>query len=296
MMSKYIILIILVLILIIIILLIKLFNILKTTKEIEKTVDLVLNDSSNALITTSTSNKTINKFISNLNIYLKDFHKKELQFKNGNQELQKSITNISHDLRTPLTAIKGYIDFAIKEKNKNKRIEYLKIINNKTDDLIKLTEQLYDYSKSLDLKEKITKEKICINCILEDVITSYYALIKENNIEPKINITNKKIYRELDKNMLIRIFENVLSNAIKYTDNYIKISLLDDGTIIFENRAKSLDNTSVNKIFERYFTVENASKSSGIGLSIAKQLVEINNGIIIANYINGNLIIKIEFK
>ena len=95
--------------------------------------------------------------------------------------------------------------------------------------------------------------------------------------------------------MLIRIFENILSNGIKYTDKDLKISLQDNGEILFVNQASSLDKVSVQKIFDRYYTVENGSKNSGVGLSIAKQLVELNGGVITAKYRNKNLIIKIVF-
>ena len=95
--------------------------------------------------------------------------------------------------------------------------------------------------------------------------------------------------------MLIRIFENILSNAIKYIEKDLKISLLDNGEILFVNQTSSLDKISVQKIFDRYYTVENGNKNSGVGLSIAKQLVELNDGVIKATYRNKNLIIKIVF-
>ena len=294
-MSIYIILFIIFLILIIIFLIYKLLNFNHSIKEITIATNEILNNDTNQLITTSTSNKNINDLANKLNKHLKEIRKQELQYKVGNRELQESITNISHDIRTPLTAIKGYIDLIKKEKLKKNKLNYLKVIETKSEDLINLTEQLYDYSKCLDLKDKIVKEKICINDILENVLLSYYSLIKEKKINPKINISEKKIYRNIDKNMAVRIFENVISNAIKYTDKDIQISLFENGKIIIKNKSHLLDSTSIGKIFDRYYTVESGSKTSGIGLSIAKQLVEINDGTITAKYIKGYLIIEIIF-
>lgn len=291
-MSIYIVLVILVLI--IVYLIIKLVNIKNSIREITKILNNKVHIDTNNLITTSTNDKTVNNLANELNKDLKELRKLELQYKNGNQELQRSITNISHDIRTPLTAIKGYVDLLKKEKLNKKQKEYINIIDEKSENLISLTEQLFDYSKSLDLKEQIKKENVCINDILENVILTYYVLFKDNNITPEINITKQKIYRNVDKNMLIRIFENVLSNAIKYTDQDIKISLLDNGKIIFSNKASSLDSTSIQKIFDRYYTVENAKKNSGVGLSIAKQLLELNSGTINAKYIKNNLVIEIN--
>ena len=95
--------------------------------------------------------------------------------------------------------------------------------------------------------------------------------------------------------MAIRILENIISNTIKYTDEDIKITLLDNGKIIIKNKSHVLDNTTVNKMFDRYYTIENGSNTSGIGLSIAKQLVNINGGKITAKYSQGYLIVELEF-
>lgn len=294
-MSIYIIFLIISLVLIIIFLIYYIIGINISIKEIEDNLDIILNNDTNKLITISTSNKRLNRLTTNLNTRLRKIRKLEITYKNGNKELQESITNISHDLRTPLTAIKGYIDLIKKEKSKKKIVEYLKIIENKSEDLVILTEQLYDYSKSLDLKDNLKKEKVCINDILEDTILSYYALIKKKNLTPEINITTKRIYRKIDKNMAIRILENIISNTIKYTDEDIKITLLDNGKIIIKNKSHVLDNTTVNKMFDRYYTIESGSNTSGIGLSIAKQLVNINGGKITAKYSQGYLIVELEF-
>ena len=293
-MSIYWILIIIFLILVIIFLISKIVIINLSIKEIETNIEKILKEDSNRLITISTNNINLKKLANNLNLYIYEFRKQEKKYKNGNQELQKSITNISHDLRTPLTAIKGYIELIRKDNLNKKQSNYLKIISDKVDILTILTEQLYYYSKSLDLKDKIKKEKVCINDILEDVLVSYYELFKQKNITPKILIVEKKIFKYLDKNMFVRVLENIISNALKYSEDNFEVNLLGNGKIIISNKAKFLDMTNVNKIFNRYYTLQTGSKSSGLGLSIAKQLIELNGGNIYAKYKNNNLIIEIE--
>ena len=293
-MSIYWILIIIFLILVIIFLISKIVIINLSIKEIETNIEKILKEDSNRLITISTNNINLKKLANNLNLYIYEFRKQEKKYKNGNQELQKSITNISHDLRTPLTAIKGYIDLIEKDNLNKKQSNYLKIISDKVDILTTLTEQLYDYSKCLDLKDKIKKEKVCINDILEDVLVSYYGLFKQKNITPKILIVEKKIFKYLDKNMFVRVLENIISNALKYSEDNLEVNLLNTGKIIISNKTKSLNITNVKKIFNRYYTLQTGSKSSGLGLSIAKQLIELNGGNIYAKYKNNNLIIEIE--
>lgn len=255
----------------------------------------ILKSDTNNLITIDTNDKNLKQLANILNKSLKDLRTLELEYKNGNQELKSSITNISHDLRTPLTAIRGYLDL-IDSKNFNKKqINYLKVIDSKVKDLTELTEQLFDFSKSIDIQNEVKKENICINDILEESIVSFYSLFKEHNITPKIEICNEKVVRLLNENMLKRIFENIISNAIKYGKNDFNVKLYSNGKIEFSNKTDTLDSISLEKIFTRYYTVKSAKKSNGIGLSIAKQLVDLSDGQIKAIYKNSNLIIEVIF-
>ena len=275
-------------------LIVKLCLIKRTIKEVEKSFVQILETDTNNIIAISSSDKDIKNLTISLNNNLIELRKQKLQYKNGNQELKKIITNISHDLRTPLTALKGYIDLIKQEKLSDSQKNYLKIIQKKSDELTDLTGQLFEFSKIMDTDIKIEKEKCCINEILEETLVSYYSIFKENNIIPNILICDKKIYKIVNKISLIRIFDNVLSNVLKYSNGDFKVAMNEEGIITFSNKATSLDATTVQKIFDRYFSVENAKQSTGIGLSIAKQLVELNNGSIKAEYLEGYLIIEIK--
>lgn len=265
----------------------------KSLKEIRITLNKIIQTNTNQLLTISSSDKEIKKLANDLNKELQDLRKEKLQYQNGNQELKRIITNISHDMRTPLTAISGYID--LMKENKEKQKEYMKIIEKKTEELTLLTDQLFDFSKTMDIGVEIQREECCINEILEETLANMYNFFKEKQIEPKIEICTQKIYKNLDKYSIIRVFENILSNACKYSNGDFKVTLNEKEIITFSNKATSLDATTVQKIFDRYFTVENAKKSTGLGLSISKQLVELNGGTISAKYVKENLIIKICF-
>ena len=279
-----------------ILLIVKLYLLKKAIKEIEKSFPSILNEDTNNLITISSSDKDIKSLTINLNNNLMDLRKQKLQYQNGNQELKKIITNISHDLRTPLTALKGYIDLINQEELSSNQKKYLKIIQKKSDELTELTGQLFEFSKTMDNIEmvNIKKEECCINEILEETLVNFYSIFKGKNITPTISICNKKIYRKVNKTSIIRIFENILSNVAKYSNGDFKIIMNEDGVITFSNKSTSLDATTVQKIFDRYFSVENAKESTGIGLSIAKKLVELNGGNIKAKYNKGYLIIKVK--
>lgn len=281
---------------IIIFLLVKLFLIKKSMKEIKIQLHSILKADTNNILTISSSDDDIKKLADSLNTELKELRKQRLQYEMGNQELKECITNISHDLRTPLTAISGYIDLIKNNKEKNKQVDYLDIIERKTSDVILLTEQLFNFSKTIDEGIKIDKKTYCINELLEESLANYYIIFKEHCIIPNVHIVERKIYRCVDKNTIIRVFENILSNVIKYSNGEFKVILDEKGNISFSNKASSLDATTVEKIFNRYYTVENANKSTGIGLNIAKQLIELNDGKINAKYIKDTIYINIELK
>ena len=283
-----------ILFLICIFLAVKLYVIKQSIKEIEKSFSKILRTDTNNTIAISSSDKDIKNLTINLNNNLSELRGQKLQYKNGNQELKKIITNISHDLRTPLTAIKGYVDLIEQEKLSNNQKKYLKVIQKKSNELTELTGQLFEYTKLMDIDVKIKKEECCINEILEETLVSYYSIFKEQDIIPNISICSTKVYKIVNKISIIRVFENILSNVVKYSNGDLKVEMQENGTITFSNKATSLDETTVQKIFDRYFSVENAKESTGIGLSIAKQLVELNNGSIKAEYVNGYLIIEIK--
>ncbi len=276
-------------------LIIKIIIMKNETKNIGKALTSILKSDTNNLITISTNDNDLKKLANTLNKSLKELRKLELEYKNGNQGLKSSITNISHDLRTPLTAIRGYLDLIDSSNLTDKQINYLKIIDIKVKDLTELTEQFFDFSKALDIQNEIKREKIVVNDILEDSIASFYSLFKEYNIMPNIDICKEKVVRLLNENMLKRIFENIIFNAVKYSEKDFNVKMYGNGTIEFSNKTDKLDQVSLEKMFNRYYTVRNAKKSNGIGLSIAKQLVELSNGKIEAKYKNNSLMIVIKF-
>ncbi len=274
---------------------IKLYSIKNSIKEIEQSFSNILKEDTNSLITISSSDKDLKTLAIKLNKNLIELRKQKLYYQNGNKKLKNIITNISHDLRTPLTALKGYLDLIGQEKLSNNQKKDLKIVEKKANELTELTIQLFEFSRIIDSDISIQKESCCINEVLEETLVSFYNIFKEKNIIPTISICDKKINKIVNRISLIRIFENILSNVSKYSNGDFKVTMNENGIISFSNKAKLLDATTVQKIFDRYFSVENANESSGIGLSIAKQLVELNNGSIHAKYIKDTLFIEIYF-
>lgn len=284
-----------VLIIIIVVLLIKIAFIRKAVKEIEDAFADRLMTDTNTLIDISSRDKYVCHLANSINEQLRKLRKERHKFQQGDLELKNAVTNISHDLRTPLTAICGYLDLLEQEEKSESVCRYVTIIKERTEILTELTEELFQYSVIISTQNVGPKERIAVNSILEESIAGFYTVLHERNIIPNIQLPEKQVVRRLDRASLSRVFSNLLSNAIKYSDGDLEIVLSDDGKITFTNTASALNEIQVGKLFDRFYTVDTARKSTGLGLAISKTLVEQMDGIISAKYIDSKLSICIFF-
>lgn len=279
---------------IICVLFIKIYLMKKSVREIEEKLSEKLRTETNTLIDISSRDEDLRKLADTLNVELRRLREERWRFKQGDKELKDAVTNISHDLRTPLTAVCGYLDLLKKEEKSETAVGYLNIIENRTQVMRELTEELFDYSL-LSSAEEEKKESVCLNAALEESIASFYGAIRQSGIEPEISITERRIERNLDAMALTRIFGNIINNAMKYSDGDFKVELKEDGTIIFSNSAKNLNSVAAERLFDRFYTVETGRNSTGLGLSISKLLTERMGGKIRAEYQEGRLIIFVVF-
>jgi len=269
---------------------IKIYILRKAAKEIENAFADKLMTETNTLIDISSTDKYMQNLANAINIQLRE---ERHLFRQGDAELKTAVTNISHDLRTPLTAICGYLDLLEQEEKPETVKAYLEIIRNRAELLTQLTEELFRYSVIISNKNNVKITSVVINSVLEESVAAFYAVLNERGIAPNIQMPDTKVIRTLDRSALTRVFSNLLNNAIKYSDCDLDIILLDTGEIIFTNTASGLTAVQVGKLFDRFYTVEAARKSTGLGLAIARTLIEQMNGTISAKYENGRLSICI---
>ena len=284
------------LVVIIFALLLKIFYMRKAIREIKRGFSEKLYTDTNTPIMLSSHDKLVSSLANDINVELKELQKQKHRYIQGDKELKNAITNISHDLRTPLTTICGYLSLLDKEEKSEHIARQLSIIKNRTFALKQLVEELFRYTTIISDTENSVYTETVINNVLEDCISSYYAIFKEKGITPNINLCEQKIVRSVDKTALLRIFNNVIVNAIKYSEGDLTISLFENGKIVFSNHTSDLNEIQIGKLFDRFYTVNTARKSTGLGLSIAKALIEKMDGNISADYSNNVLSIIIKLN
>lgn len=283
-----------VLVLAVIVLSIKVCMLKKSIKEICDGFEHSLHTDTNVQVSISSRDETIRTLAKAINLQLSELRRIKRQYENGDQELKDAITNISHDLRTPLTAIWGYLDLLEKKDLPADEKRYIEQIRNRSETLKQLTEELFRYSVISSTPE-MAYENVDMRRVAEETLISFEGALHEAGITPDIHLPAKPIWRRLDSTALTRIFSNIINNAIKYTDGDFSVALDEDGSITFSNTAKELNTVEVGKLFDRFYTVDSARKSTGLGLSIAKLLTERMNGTIRAEYISDKLNIVVSF-
>ena len=282
---------------IILILIIKICLLNRSADEIaDGFADRVASDT-NTLIDLSSRDRHMRRLADSINRELLLLQEDRRRCQQGDQDLKNAVTNISHDLRTPLTAICGYLDLLDREEKSEAVARYLKVIRGRTENMRQLTEELFRYSVFTTVSAGTPDEPVILNRCLEESLSAMYAALKQNHITPEISMPEEKVSRMLNRNALTRVFGNIISNALKYSDGDLIITLREDGEIIFTNHASQLDEIKTGRLFDRFYTVETASaESTGLGLSIAKALTEQMGGKITAEYKDGMILVKVCFS
>lgn len=278
---------------VVVLLFVKIALMRKSMREIEYSLDTILDGDTNAVITVTSGDRYIKGLAARLNTELRGLRVHRIKYENGDRELKEAVTNISHDLRTPLTAILGYLELLEQEKKSESVKKSLDVIENRAQALKELTQELFQYTVIL-AQDKLTLEPIDLREVLEESILGFYGAMNEAEIVPELSITQSSVIRQSNRMAMARIFGNIIGNALKYSDGDFSVELRDDGQIIFKNHAGSLDKLQVEKLFDRFYTVQEARGSTGLGLSIARSLVEQLGGSILAEYEDG--VLKIVVK
>lgn len=282
------------------IILIFLLYVIKLKKEIRYVKNEIDKNTGYVNLRTKSIDSELEKLVESINKIYDSRQELESKNKTMESEIKRSIANMSHDLRTPLTSVMGYVQLLEDDNISNdEKKQYIQIIKRRNENLRELISSFFDLSRLNSNEYKFEFEKVDLKNILCDNIGLYYDEFVKQNIEPKIQLEDGEFNVITDGTAMNRVFSNLISNMIKHGDGNVQISLRKENNSIiseFKNKASNITDESIGKIFDRFYTIDKSrtSKSTGLGLYITKTFVEKLGYKIYAKYKEGNIIISIE--
>ena len=264
-------------------------------RNIIRDLEDITEKDTNILLTTSSGDKSIKSLVDSLKKELKKLLSIKREYSKGVFDVKKSAENIAHDIRTPLTVIKGYVDLLEEEDLSEEGKKCLEIIKGRTRYMKEMTDELF-LSLSMKSRGVLSLFDIDAKSVLEEALVSFYNEFKKKGMTPSIITPNDKVILKADSKALYRVYSNIISNALKYGEGEFNVQMDEKGNITFSNYAPNMDSVEANKLLDRYYTISDAKASSGIGLSISKEILQEMGGELKVRLDNKRLYISIIYK
>ncbi len=292
----------------------------RQVKEICRQIQFVSSNTTNHKVRTDLKDKEVVELAQMINDMCEEHNKQEISLISKDRRLKETLTSVSHDIRTPLTSLKGYFELLMSEEDVDKKLQYAQVMSERMDNLSDLLDELFTYTKLQNEDYKLEMEKHDMTKLVLDTIFSFYEIFKEKGYEPELDV-DEKTYKVMCNDVAVkRVISNVVKNALVHGMGDIKliyefISEDDDKVSVGESKqfgskpAKRVmftcensiphpENMDITQVFDRFYKADKArnEKSTGLGLAIAKEMVEKMGGAIEAKLINRRFIIEITFE
>lgn len=281
-------------------------------RDINDQLDFLYENDTNMLIGTDTNLIYLGQFKQKVNRFVEQWHKKRAEAAKKEQMISDTYTNLSHDIRTPLTSLDGYFQLLKDEKDEKLQAHYIGIIQERIASLKDILEELFMFTKLKNDTFNLEMDKCCVSRLLKQTVFSYYDEWKMRGIEPVVDICDEQIFILANTQALKRVFQNVIKNGLVHgkSDIEIKLYTIDSGknagsdrenkvvNIVVSNTIDDPENIDTSQVFERFYKADEARSvtSSGLGLSIAKELVERMDGKIHAQIEDNRFCINISYR
>lgn len=272
----------------------------RQVKDICRQLRFLQECDSNMLITTEMKKGHIGELAELLNTLLKERKKGRADYQKKEQMIADIYTNLSHDIRTPLTSLDGYFQLLEETQEENDRKRYIQIIQERIESLKEMLEELFTYTKLQNGTYELKLEPQNVGQILKETVFSYYDDWAEQEISHQFEITEEPVWIRGNKQALRRTIQNIIKNGLDHGNKEIRIQLSRNEKqmeLVFQNKIEPGEQIDISRVFERFYKADKArSKSStGLGLSIAKGFVEKMHGEIAAEIKEDWFCIKISF-
>lgn len=267
-------------------------------KNISRQIGEIKFKDTNELIHTSGSDEACSELINEINSLLREIRSSKIDYQKKSRALEKMMTNISHDLRTPLTSAMGYIGIIknsdLPEDEKEREIE---IIEKRLIRLEELINSFFEFSKIISNEKLPEKSELNLTAVLEESIVHYYDDFCGQDREIILNCEDPKIKIISNRNMLMRIFDNLIGNALKHSSGnlFITVKISGQVSIKFENELADPD-IDTSHIFDEFYTtdISRTKGNTGLGLAIAKQFTNMLGGKISADHSDNLFSVTVE--
>lgn len=257
------------------------YNIMSAKRQLK---DICNHPELNLRIMLSAPNKDMEELLAAINNYIDVYQKQQITHLREEKKIKQEIANISHDLRTPLTSILGFLSIIKDESiDDTERNEYLSIIRKKGEVMKTLVESFYELSNVEANDYVIRKENVYLYNTICEILLAFYQDFENKKIEVILELEEDTPALSLDQNGVIRIITNLIQNALRYATSFLKIELKKSGDQVllrFTNDTLLMNETDINRIFDRTYTADYSRNlgGTGLGLSIAKKLVDLQDG------------------
>ncbi|MCL1831757.1 MAG: HAMP domain-containing histidine kinase [Oscillospiraceae bacterium] len=263
-------------------------------RQINQTMELIKNEDTNTKLTTQTFDKDVCELCNNINVLLNENRKTKVEYERSNAEFKRAITNISHDMRTPLTSSIGYLQMLQDDNiSSTKQAEYIGIIESRLQSLSMLMNSLFEFAKIIEGNVEPNIQKVNICNVVRDCLSESYIELERKGFSVDVNIPDEPVLWLCDVNAIRRILQNLLKNVCVHGREYLRVQLRGN-TIEVAN--KFVGEVDTQRIFERFYTTDlsRTSKNTGLGLAIARELAERMGSSISANIKGKLLVFKLD--
>lgn len=243
----------------------------------------------------------LNELTDEINAVVDRSRKTAEETRQSEKQLKETIVNLSHDIRTPLTSVDGYLQLLSETDSEEEREHYLAVIRSRIGSLNQMLEELFTYTKLENENYEIVSSSMNFSGCVLDTVFSFYDEFQRRGIEPDIRFCDEQLMIRGNTEAISRALQNVIKNALEHGSEYIFMELCrkDDNLAVFRcgNRFSGADQIQVEKVFDRFYKADSSrnSTSTGLGLSIAKGLVEKTGGCITAKVEEQLFVIEIAF-
>lgn len=272
----------------------------RQVKDICRQLAFLMKHDSNMLINREFDMGGIGTLSDKLNELLELRRKEKQHYQEKETLIADTYTNLSHDIRTPLTSLDGYFQLMEECENLEEQKHYLSIIHERIHSLNEMLEELFTFTKLKNESYHLELMPCCINRILKETAFSYYDDWVRMEIQPEIQITEEHMYILGNRQGLRRVIQNVIKNGLDHGEKKISIVLeryQNQAIIRISNQITHPEQINIKHVFERFYKADAARNktSTGLGLSIARELVERMNGEVVAKIEKNEFIVEIFF-